>query len=143
MRSVFRYDVHEVVGAGRGQQFGRHLLAFERDLGVQRVAGRHAHRQPEQLAHEMILQVGHDHLEVVQVRLRADEAGDVVDHERVVAPRQAVAQRFGRGHVDAVVLAVGELAALAGLEVHELLGDVARAGRARPSCDSLDRAGRR
>ena len=97
-------------------------------FGVQRVAGRHAHRQAEQLAHEMVLQVGEDHLEAVEVRLRADEAGDVVDHERVVAPGQAVAERLGRGHVDAVVLAVGELAPLARLEVHELLGDVAASG---------------
>ena len=56
------------------------------------------------------------------MRLRTDEAGDVVDHERIVAAREAVAERLGRRHVDAVVLAVGELAALARLEVHELLG---------------------
>ena len=122
MRSVLRSHVHVVVGAGGGQQLRGHLLPFERDVRVQRVAGGHAHRQAEQLAHEMVLQVGEDHLEVVEMRLRADEAGDVVDHERVVAPREAVAERLGRRHVDAVVLAVGELAALAGLEVHELLG---------------------
>ena len=97
-------------------------------MRVQRVARGHAHRQPEQLAHEMVLQVGDDHLEVVEVRLRPDEAGDVVDHERIVAARQAVAQRLGRGHVDAVVLAVGEFAALARLEIHELLGDVLPSG---------------
>ena len=65
------------------------------------------------------------------MRLGADEASDVVDHERVVAAGQAIAERLGRGHVDAVVLAVGELAPLAGLEVHGLLGDDLRAARAR------------
>ena len=69
----------------------------------------------------MILQVGIQHLEVVFVRLRSDEAGHVVDHERVIATRQTVGQRLERGHVDAFVLAVGELAALPGLEIHELL----------------------
>ena len=54
------------------------------------------------------------------VRLRADEAGDVVDHEGIVAPGEAVAERLGGGHVDPLVAAVGELAPLAGLEVHDL-----------------------
>ena len=93
---------------------------------MQRVAGSHAHRQTEQLAHEVVLQIGEHHFETVEVRFRADEAGDVVDHERIVAPGQAVAQGLGRGHVDAVMLAVGELAPLAGLEVHELPGHVAQ-----------------
>ena len=118
--------VHVVVRARGGEQLRRDLLAFERDLRVQRVAGGHAHREAEELAHEVVLQVGEDHLEAVAVRLRADKAGDVVDHERVVAARQAVAEGLGGGHVDAVVLAVGELAALARLEVHELLGLVAQ-----------------
>ena len=63
-----------------------------------------------------------------QVRFGTDEAGDVVDHEGIVTPGQAVAEGLGRGHVDAVVLAVGELASLAGLEIHELLGHVLAAG---------------
>ena len=66
------------------------------------------------------------HLETVEVRFGTDEAGDVIDHERIVAPGEAVTQGLGRGHVDAVVRAVGELAPLAGLEIHELLGDVAK-----------------
>jgi hypothetical protein len=37
---------------------------------VQRVAGRHAHWQAEELGHEVVLEVGEDHLHVVAVRLR-------------------------------------------------------------------------
>ncbi len=117
--------VHEVISARRSQQLRRHLLALQRDVRVQRVTGGHAHRQAQQLAHEMVLQVRQHHLEAVQVRLRSDEARDVVDHVRVVAPCQAVAQRLGRRHVDAVVFAIGELATLAGLEIHVLRGGVA------------------
>ncbi len=70
----------------------------------------------------MVLQVGQHHFEAVEMRFGADEAGDVVDHEGVVAPGQPVAEGLGRGHVDALVLAISEFAALAGFEVHELRG---------------------
>ena len=102
------------------------MLAFERDLRVQGEAGGHAHRQPQQFAHEMILQIREDHLEVVQMRLGADKTGHVIDHERIVSPRQAVAQRLGRRHVDTVVLSVADFTALSGLEVHALLRDLAQ-----------------
>ena len=83
---------------------------------------------PSSLPMNMVLQVGHDHFETVGMGFRPDEAGDVVDHVRVVAPGQAVAQRLGRRHVDAVMLAIGELASLTGLEVHELPGHVLQSG---------------
>jgi hypothetical protein len=70
----------------------------------------------------MVLEVRDYHLEIVEVRLRADEAGDVVDHEGIPAAAEAVTEGFGGGHVDALVRAIGELAPLACLEVHELLG---------------------
>ena len=119
-------DVHEKVGACGRQELGCHLLTLDRDSRMQRVAGRHPHRQTKQLAHAMVLQVRDQHLEVVQVRLRSDETRDVVHHERVIPPGKPVAQRFGRGHVNTVVLAVGDFGPLAGLEVHEVLGDVAQ-----------------
>ena len=74
----------------------------------------------------MILQIGDDHFEVVQVRFGPDEAGDVVHHERIVAPGQSIAERFGRRHIDAVVFAIREFAPLPRLEIHELFGDIAQ-----------------
>ena len=58
--------------------------------------------------------------------LGADESGHVIDHERIVAPGEAVTKRLGGRHVDAVMRAVAEFTPLAGLEVHELLGIAAQ-----------------
>ena len=76
-------DIHEIIGARGGQQLRGDLLAFQRDVGMEREAWGHPHRQPEQLAHEMILEIGEHHLDAVEMRFWADEAGHVVDHERV------------------------------------------------------------
>ena len=113
-------DVHEVGSAGRSEELGCRLLSLEAAAGMERVAAPDPHRQAEELPQKEILETGEEELEVVGVGLRADEAGDVVDHERIVAPRQAVAEGLGRRHVDPLVAAVGELAPLAGLEVHRL-----------------------
>ena len=51
-----------------------------------------SHYQAQELAHEMILEVRDDHLEVIQVRFGSDESGNIVDHKGVVAPGQPVTE---------------------------------------------------
>lgn len=68
----------------------------------------------------MILQAGIGHFEIIKMGFWANKTGHVVDHKRLVAPRQSVTESFTGGHIDAFVLAVGQLTALASLEVHEI-----------------------
>src|SRR5947208_13221576 len=91
---------------------------------MQWVTRRHAHGQAEELAHEMVLQVREDHLKAIEMCFRTDEAGDIVDHEWIVAPGEAVTERLGGRHVDAVMFPVSEFTPLAGLEIHELARNV-------------------
>ena len=112
---------HEVIAAGRGQQqqqvVGRVLVGG----GVVGVADVAAHRQAEQLAHEVIFQAGADDLPFVVEIFRPDEADDAVDQERVERARHAVGARLQRQLIDAVMRLGGKRAALAGLEIHHVV----------------------
>ncbi|MNV94274.1 hypothetical protein D3C71_1890550 [compost metagenome] len=66
-----------------------------------RIADVHAHRQPMQLAHEVILQSGPDDLLAVVQIFRTDEPDDCVHDERLKSPGKPVASRFQRHLVDA------------------------------------------
>ena len=110
-RLVVEHDVvadrqrHQVRAAGGAEQDLEALelvLAHRRVIGEARVA---AHRQAEQLAHEVILERGARDLRAVLEVLGADEADHGVDEERLVAPREAVAARLDRDLIGAVVRA--------------------------------------
>src|SRR5438094_138423 len=62
-----------------------------------------AHRQAEQLAHEVIFQAGAGDLPLVVQILRADEADDAVDEERVERTGDAIGAGLERQLIDAVV----------------------------------------
>jgi hypothetical protein len=125
-RLVVEHDVvadrqaHQVRAAGGAEQDLEALqlvLAHARVIGEARVA---AHRQAEQLAHEVILERGPRDLRPVLEVLGADEADDGVDQERPVAPGQAVAAGLDRQLIGAVVGRARQRRALAGLEVHDV-----------------------
>ena len=79
----------------------------------------------------MVFQAGaRDLLAVVEV-LRADEADDGVDQQRLEVPRDGVGARLERLLVDAVVRVGRERAALAGLEIHDVVADGAALQRQR------------
>ena len=71
----------------------------------------------------MILQPGPDDLPLVEEVLRADEADDAVDQERVERAGHAVGPRLERQLIDAVMRLRRQGAALARLEVHHVVAD--------------------
>jgi hypothetical protein len=129
---VAHRHAHEVVGAGGGQQQRLVLEVVVVAAHVVRGAGVDAHRQPEQLAHEVVLEAGALDLRGVVQVLGPDEADDRVHEEGRVAAREPVAAGLERDLVDALMAARGQLAALAGLEVQDVgPGDVAALARHR------------
>ena len=89
-------------------------------VGVIGVANVAAHRQAEQLAHEVIFQAGANDLPFVVKIFRADEADHAIHQKRIETSRHAVGARFQRELVDAVMRLGGKRAALAGLEIHDV-----------------------
>ena len=93
-----------------------------RDAHVERRAHVEAHRQAVQPGHHHVLETHALELIGARKHFRADESRHVVDdrpHRRRLADatRHAVGARLQRAHVDALGGAVGDLGALAGLEV--------------------------
>ena len=74
----------------------------------------------------MILKPGADDLPLVVQILRADEADDAVDEERLERSRDSVCPRFERQLIDSVMRLRGQSAALAGFEVHHVIPCPAR-----------------
>ena len=113
-------DAHEVVAPGGGEEDGQILDVVLVGLHVVGVAGVAPHGDAGELAHEVILQAGPDHLlGVVQV-LGADEAHHRVHQEGLEPLGKAVAPGLHHHLVGAVVGLGGQLGALAGLEVHDV-----------------------
>src|SRR5215469_2930617 len=84
-----------------------------------RVTNVAAHRQTEQLAHEVIFQTGTDYLAFVVEVFRADKSNHTVHQERLEYTRQTIRSRL-QGHlVDAMMSFGGKSAPLAGFEVHD------------------------
>ena len=130
---VVQHDVvgaghaHDEVDAGHAQQRQQSVHVVLVGLGMVGVADVHAHRQAEQLAAEMILQAGADDLLAVVEVFRADEADDGVDQQRRECARHGIGARLERLLVDAVVRVGRQRAALAGLEIHDVVAERAAA----------------
>ena len=128
---------HRIVLGGQRDQVdrvGRHDLILapvqilQAHRHVQRRADIQADGQAVQLAHDDVFQAAPHQLLAALEHLRPDESGDIVDmepgaprlHLRELCadgPAEAVLSGFEHHHVDAVRGAIGELGALAGLEV--------------------------
>ena len=131
---------HDVVGAGHAHDEGQPGGAEQRHQGVHvvrvgfgmvGVADVAAQRHAEQLAAEVVLEAGADDLLAVVEVLRPDEADDGVGQQRLERPRHAVGARLAGLLVDAVVGVGGQRAALAGLEVHDVVAEGAALQRQR------------
>jgi hypothetical protein len=118
--------------AGRPEQQRERVGVVAVDLGVVGVADVHAHGQAEQLAAEVVLQAGADHLLAVVEVLRPDEPDDGVDQQRREVPRHRVGARLQRLLVDRPpadpAVRVGrQRRPLAGLEVRDVVAHGAAA----------------
>ena len=109
-------NAHEVVASGGGEQDQEIVRGILIGGGVIRVADVAAHRQAEQLAHEMIFEACADDLALVEKIFGADEADDTVDKERIEDARDAVGAGFERELIDAVMSLGGKRASLPGFE---------------------------
>ncbi|MCY1218751.1 hypothetical protein D9M72_307010 [compost metagenome] len=135
-------DAHDEVDARRAQQHEQRVHVVLVGFGVVGVADVAADRQAHQLAAEVVFEPGtNDLLAVVQV-LGADEADHGVDEQRLVAPRQRIGAHLAGLLVDAEVGVGRERAALAGLEVHEVVADGATRERLRRGVGLVEQSGR-
>src|SRR5215469_14161471 len=91
-------------------------------VGVAHVA---AHRQSEQLAHEMILESRADDLPFVEQVFRADESNHAVYQHGRECPGNPVRPRLERNLIDSVMGFSRQCATLSGLEVHGLVANPA------------------
>ncbi len=114
-------DAHDEVDPGHTQQGQQGVHVILVSLGVVGVADIATHRHAQQLAAEVVFQAcADDLLAVVQV-LGADEPDHRVDQERLEMACHGIGAGFAGLLVDAVVGIGRQGAALAGLEVHEVL----------------------
>ena len=91
------------------------------------VAGVAAHGQAEQLAAKVILETGANDLLSVEKILRADESDDGVDQKRIEGAGDSIGAGFERLLVAAVMGSGRQRAALARLEIHEIVAAASRA----------------
>ncbi len=114
-------NAHDEVDPGDAQQGQEHVHVVLVGLGMVGVADVATHRHAEQLAAEVVFQAGADDLLAVVQVLGTDEADHGVHQERL----EVTSHRIGAGLagllVDAVVGVGRERAALAGLEVHQVV----------------------
>src|SRR5580704_13139744 len=80
-----------------------------------------AHRQAEELAHEVIFEARANDLPFVVEVLGADETDDTVYEKWIEASREAVSSRFQSELIHFVVRLCGKSAALAGFKIHDVL----------------------
>ena len=113
-------NAQDVVDTGASQEDCQVLdivLVCHHVVGVAAVA---AHGDTRHLGHEMVLKACSYYLTAVVEVLRSDETYYCVHHEGVELPGKGVAAAFHCHLVGAVVGVGGELAALAGLKVHNV-----------------------
>ncbi len=116
-------DAHDEVDARRAEQGQQHVHVVLVGFGVVGVADVATHGHAEQLAAEVVLQPGADDLLAVVEVFRADEADHGVHQQRLVAARDGVGAGLAGLLIDAVMGVGRERAALAGLEIHEVVAE--------------------
>ena len=98
-----------------------------------RVADVAAHRQSQQLTHEVIFQAGANDLPFIIEIFRADEADHAVHEERIKHSRDTVRARFKRQLIHSVMSFGRKSASLTRFEIHRLC----RPSRARRADDGV------
>src|SRR6266852_9024284 len=114
-------DSHEVVASRRRQQqeeiIGR-VLVSSRVVGVTDIA---AHRQTEELTHEVVFQPGTNDLTFVVQVFRTDKADHTVHQKGLEYARYPVRPRFQSQLIDSIVSFRREGAPLTGFEIHQIV----------------------
>src|ERR1035438_5189433 len=122
-------NAHEVVASRSRQEQQQVVSRVLVGGGVVGVADIAAHRQAQQLTHEMVFETSADDLPLVVQILRADEADYAVDEKRLEGARDSVGSRFERKLINSVMRFGGKSATLAGFEVHHVVANPSDIGR--------------
>ena len=101
-------DAHDEVASGHAEECEKRIHIVLVGLRVIRVADVAAHREAEQFPAEVILEPGADDLFAVVKILRADEADDGIDQERLELARNGVGAGLRGLLIDAMMRARGE-----------------------------------
>jgi len=96
-------NAHEIITARGGKKHQKIVRGILIGRGVVGVANVAAHRESQQLAHEMIFQAGANDLPLIVKIFRTDEAHDAIQEERVEHAGDAIGARFERELIDPVM----------------------------------------
>ena len=113
-------NAHKIIAARCGQKHQKIVRGILIGRRVIRVADIAAHRQSQQLAHEMIFQAGANDLPLVVKIFRPDKSHDAVHEERMEHAGHAIGARFERKLIDSVMRFRRKSASLSRLEIHHV-----------------------
>ena len=114
---------HDVVDAGDAEEGEEGVHVVLVGVGVVGVADVAAHGEAEELSAEVVFEAGAEDLFAVGEVFGADEADHGVDEHGRELAGDGVGAGFAGLLVDSVMGVGGESAALAGLEVHDVVAD--------------------